>query len=146
MKNKTMKNKRMNNKMLCSLLLVAFMITCVIPVSAAAPSELVPLWDNLTDFNPKLMFYNNIGYFTVNIRGESGTSNITASARLYYKSTNGAWIEISQDWDYSVNQSKLVISESFSATSGIEYKIEIDVDVTVGNYTETVSKTVFATC
>ena len=142
----TMRNKTIKQKMLCSLLLIALMLTCALPVSAAVPEEVVPLWENITDFYPTLMFYNNIGYLTVNIRGGSGTSNISASAHLYYKNAGGNWVEISQNWDYCVNESKLVISESFSAISGIEYKVEVEVRITVGNSTETANRIVSAIC
>ena len=122
------------------------MLSCALPVSAAVPEEISPLWENITVFQPTLMFSGTTGYLYVNIKGESATTNITATARLYYKNTSGSWVEIAQNWDYDVDRNSLSITESFSAVSGREYKVEIDIEVTVGNYTETDSKTVTGTC
>ena len=136
----------MAKKTLCTVLLAALMLACALPASAAAPDQITPLWDNIATLTPTLIFYNNTGYLSVTIQGENETSNITATARLYYKSTSGSWIEISQNWDYDVDQTALYITETFSGVSGREYKVEIDIEVTVGNYTESESVTVTATC
>ena len=118
------------------------MSTISLTVSAALPEPITPMWDNVLSLNATLSFNGTTG----NVSGKSGVTNIDATVTLYYKNTNGVWVEQEKDWDYNTNQSLLGISETFTGARGVEYKIVVEATVTKGNVEETVSKTATATC
>ena len=131
-----------------SLFLTLVMVLSIMPaaINAAVADPIIPLWDNVNTFNATLTFNSTTGNVKVNVIGQSGVSNITAEIRLYYKNTAGSWIEINKDWDYSVNQRYLIVSESFTGVAGREYKIEVSGTVTKNGYAEAISDTATATC
>ena len=122
------------------------MSTISLTVSAALPEPITPMWDNVLSLNATLSFNGTTGNVSAFINGKSGVTNIDATVTLYYKNTNGVWVEQEKDWDYNTNQSLLGISETFTGARGVEYKIVVEATVTKGNVEETVSKTATATC
>ncbi len=141
-KGKTMKTRRTAILLLCCILMSTISLT----VSAALPDPITPMWDNVLSLNATLTFNGTTGNVSAFINGKSGVTNIDATVTLYYKNTNGVWVEQEKNWDYNTNQSLLGISETFTGARGVEYKIVVDATVTKGNVEETVSKTATATC
>ena len=133
-------------------IIAIFMMCCLlfsvisIAVNAAQEETLAPRWNNTTYITAKLIFTGTTGNVSVSVVGESSVSNITADVKLYYKNTSGRWVEDPKNWDYDVNQSWLTISETFSGTAGLEYKIEVDGIVTKNGSTESISDTSTAIC
>lgn len=115
-------------------------------ICAAQIPSTSPLWENINGLTATLTFNRNTGNVTVVVTGKTNVTNITATVDLYYKESNGSWVEIENDWSYNVNQKSLVILESFNATPGREYKIVVDGTVTMAGYVEDFSKTVISTC
>lgn len=118
-------------------------------VSALAmeDSQIEPYrWTNIRTVTSGITFNGTTGSFTASIIGVNGTSKITASAKLYYKNSSGTWIEIPKSWSYSENSDTMVIYETFTGTSGVEYKVVLDATVTKDGYDEPVSKPSTATC
>ena len=133
------------------ILIIAMMfclLISVIPVTthAADGGFIQPRWTNTSVFTADLTFQGTTGKVNVWIYGRTDVNNIGAEIRLYYKNTSGGWTEITKNWDYSVNQSWLSISENFTAVAGREYKIEVDATVTMNGYSELISKTATAIC
>ena len=56
------------------------------------------------------------------------------------------WIEIPQNWTYSVDAEELYIDEDFTGVSGREYKIELSGNVYKDGYSEPISETHTKTC
>ncbi|MBQ4599395.1 MAG: hypothetical protein IJB19_05745 [Clostridia bacterium] len=133
------------------ILLFAFIIgiflnVCAFAASTTLPEPIEPCWDNILDIQNGITFVDNTGYYTVTIMGQSGTSNITAIAKLYYKNDSGQWSEIPQSWTFSENSNCLAFEKTFSATSGIEYKVDLSISVVRNGTFEPATKTVTATC
>ena len=135
--------KKIISIMLCCILLLSLM---PITTYAAVADPIVPMWDNTNTFTPILSFNGNTGSVTVTIVGKSGVSNITANVKLYYKNSSGTWIKSVHEWDYDVDQMFLTISESFIATPGRTYKIEVTATLTKNGVEEDISATHTATC
>ena len=108
--------------------------------------EITPRWTNIFEIKPSLTFYNGTGYFNTYINCTNDTTNITATARLYYKNASGSWIDTNTSWSYDVDDSTLTAFETFSAVSGREYKVEVEVYATANNFTEHASGIATGTC
>ena len=130
-----------------SRILIAFFIilSTLLPITVQA-AEVNPRWIKIALIEPELFFYNNTGYLTTRINCTNDTTNITATARLYYKNASGSWIDTNTSWSYDVDDSTLTAFETFSAVSGREYKVEVEVYATANNFTEHGSDIATGTC
>lgn len=132
--------------------LISIILTCVLMLSmlsvvtyGAAPEQISPMWDNAHTFTAALKFTQTTGKITVTVVGQPGVTNISAEVKLYYKNSAGSWVK-EEDWTYDADQMYLTITESFTGTTGVEYKIEVEADVYKEGSTETLSRTVTAIC
>lgn len=115
----------MKRRILLLIMTVTLIFSVCIPqLLAVAPEQVQPLWDNVNDMSADISFVGDRGYYTATIQGISGTSNITAVAKLYYKNNSGKWIGIPMNWTFSESSDYLSIEETFSVTSGTEYKVD----------------------
>ena len=135
-------------KRITLLLIGCIILSCLcVPISAAnSESYGLTRWTNITYIDGTITFDGTSGNYSMVITGVSGVSKITATATLYYKNSNGKWIEIPKDWTYSVNDDELIIDEDFTGVSGREYKVELDATVYKDGYGEPVNKTTTKTC
>lgn len=134
-----------------SIILASVLLLSIIPVSAygAVPDQITPLWDNAMSITADMTFGGTSGTrgeVLVTVTGHSGVSNITASAKLYYKNLSGGWTELKFNWNYDVDEIYLDIYETFVATRGYEYKLDIEITLTKNGIEETITDTVIATC
>lgn len=130
------------------ILIIAALITILlIPIGANDIIENNVLrWTNIISVNGSLSFNGTSGLYKMIIRGQNDVTNITATATLYYKNSSGSWVEIPKDWSYDVDDNRLIISETFTAVSGREYKVEFEATVSTPDYDEPVQDTQIETC
>ena len=130
-------------KRIIILLLSALLITNLnIFTHAASNNDYVisPLWENISNVDGTLYINGKNSNFSAFIFGNTDVTRITATAKLYYQNTSNQWIEISKNWNYSVNSSFLAIDEDFIASSGTTYKVVLEADVYANGYTESITK------
>ena len=113
---------------------------------AAVPEQISPMWLNTRSMTADLSFDGARGNVVVTISGESGVTNIIASIKLYYKNLNGGWTELNFNWDYDVDDQFFAMHETFVATRGYEYKVDIEATLTRNGIEETITKTITGTC
>lgn len=130
------------------ILIIAALITILlIPIGANDIIENNVLrWTNIISVNGSISFNGTSGLYKMIIRGQNDVTNITATATLYYKNSSGSWVEIPKDWSYDVDDNRLIISETFTAVSGREYKVEFEATVSTPDYDEPVQDTQIETC
>ena len=130
------------------ILIIAALITILlIPIGANDIIENNVLrWRNIVSVNGSISFNGTSGLYKMIIRGQNDVTNITATATLYYKNSSGSWVEIPKDWSYDVDDNRLIISETFTAVSGREYKVEFEATVSTPDYDEPVQDTQIETC
>ena len=130
------------------ILIIAALITILlIPIGANDIIENNVLrWTNIISVNGSISFNGTSGLYKMIIRGQNDVTNITATATLYYKNSSGSWVEIPKDWSYDVDDNRLIISETFTAVSGREYKVEFEAIVSTPDYDEPVQDTQIETC
>lgn len=135
-------------KRLFAIIMTIVIVFSMLPatVYAAQSEPIMPMWDNASHLTAEITFISGNGKASATILGDYSVSNISVNVKLYYKKTSGAWEEIPTNWVYNVNQRMLSINESFDATPGREYKIELTGTVTVNGYAEEISKTATAIC
>lgn len=92
-----------------------------------------------------MIFDGTTGYVAGVVEGNLGVTHITATVKLYYKNSNGDWIEIPKNWNYDVYDDSLDIDKNFTGTSGVEYKAVLSTHV-YKNVWEDAEKSATATC
>ncbi len=117
-----------------------------IAVNAAQKPEIETQWTNTMGVTTYVSFVDTTGYVVVSITGRSGVTNITGDIQLYYKNTNGDWVEIPKDWDFSVDILMYGTELKFTATPGREYKAVMTATLTKNGICETISKTATEVC
>ena len=135
-------------KSIILLLVGCIILSCVyIPISAATPIDAgMCRWINTSSVTGRMTFNGTSGNYSMVIEGINGVTQITATARLYYKHTNGNWIEIPKSWSYSVSENYLAIDEDFTGIIGREYKVELSATVYKDGTGESISKTTTGIC
>lgn len=120
-----------------------FVGTGAFSVSANSSTVITPYWLNVTSVIG-VVGYNDsgtVGTVSISINGVASVSRITATIMLYYKNSTGNWIEIPEVFDnYDVNSRTIAINETFDATPGTEYKVELEAHVYANGITEIVTK------
>ena len=128
-------------KSVISLLLIALMLfnlNGAVFASDGGYHQISPLWVNIHTITGGIV--KDAGEFSALIKGLPNVTKITATAVLYYKNSNNNWIKTSTSWNYSVNSSSLVITETFTPAPNTDYKVIVEANVYANGYTETVSK------
>lgn len=125
-----------------SLIVACILISCTcIPIIASEVGSYSLNWANILSITGTLTFEDNTGNYSMVIEGKEGTEMITAQATLFYKNNRGNWVEIPQNWKYSVDSDVLFIDEDFTAVVGRTYKIELETTVYIDGVGETETKT-----
>lgn len=99
-----------------------------------------PRWIYVSDISGFLTVNGTSGDISISISGNSNVTKITATATLYYKNVNNAWVKTNTSWDYTTYSKSLFINETFAANSGVEYKVVFEANVYVNNSVETVTR------
>lgn len=123
----------------------AVAILLVIAAMTVSVGAVQPRWDVTVMVDMELSFSGNSGTAGVFIAANPGTDNITATLTLYRLNNAGDWVE-QMSWDYDVNDDYLSAIETFTGTSGREYKLELEATVTKGSSSDNISKTVYESC
>ena len=103
-------------------------------------------WSNIMSVETRLTFDGRSANYSAIITGANDVNNITASAVLYFKNSDGDWVEIPMNWTYDEDVSELVISEDFRGVIGREYKVELSAMVYMNGYGEPLKKTSTKVC
>lgn len=120
-------------------------IIIYIPALAFGAEPIVPLWDNTHSVYATLDFIGTKGTFTASIVGNDDVTDIYLMAWLYYRDSNGEWIE-QTTWGALTQESGMAIDRTFTGISGVEYKVDYTVYVYVGMYCDEINFTVYETC
>ena len=131
-------------KSILSIILIIALL--FIPITVAANNSIQPLWDNTDSILANIAFTGTTGTYSAYITGDPDVTDIIAFAKLYYKDSGGAWVEIPMPWGFLVRSDTLFIAEDFDAQSGVEYKVELEVNVYVEYDCETIYVTTTGTC
>ncbi|MBP3919575.1 MAG: hypothetical protein J6I50_10460 [Clostridia bacterium] len=130
------------------LLLGCIILSCFcVPVSASTEIDTgMYRWSNIMSVETRLTFDGRSANYSAIITGANDVNNITASAVLYFKNSDGDWVEIPMNWTYDEDVSELVISEDFRGVIGREYKVELSAMVYMNGYGEPLKKTSTKVC
>lgn len=106
--------------------ILSVMLVCCLLLNfgiAVSASETVWRWNNVAKVTHDITFSGNVGTYSALIEGNRGVTLIIANAKLFYKNEAGNWIDTEIEWRYNETSDRLSISETFSASSGKEYKV-----------------------
>ena len=112
--------------LLLSLLLILCLTTSVYSID-----PIQPLWDNTMAVDASINFSGTKGTFTVCVVGNSDVTDIYLMAWLYYKNSNGVWVE-QTTWGALSSECTLATDRTFTGVSGVEYKVDYTIYVYVG--------------
>lgn len=119
-------------KFLVSLLSVICVVAFAIsPCSAAAPSEITPLWNNVGHVTTSLDIYDDAGVATASV----GRGNIATSLHgvlTVYWNCDGDWMYLDSMTKSATNPT-LFISFEFDIVSNMDYKMELVVTAYSGS-------------
>ena len=137
----------MKNKVLMVVLnCLLIMNLCNVVQASGNSGCIVYRWSNIRSVTASIDFSGTSGNYSFSIDGKTNVSRITATAKLFYKTSGGRWIEVNKDWSYDVNADFIDKSESFTGVSGREYKIVLAATVYINASGEPVTKTTYGTC
>ena len=127
-----------------SLMLTLTIIFCL-TTSVYCTDEIQPLWDNTHSVDASINFSGTEGTFTAYIAGYNNVTDIHLMAWLYYKDSNGDWIE-QTTWGALSTNCTLGMDRTFTGVRGVEYKVDYTVYVYVGTAYDEISFTTYETC
>lgn len=127
-----------------SIILFLTIIICS-PTLTCSAEPIEPLWDNTHSVYATLAFDGTEGTFLISVVGNTDVTDIYLMAWLYYKDSNGDWIE-QTTWGALTQDSGLATVRTFTGVSGVEYKVDYTVYVYVGLDCDEISFTEYATC
>lgn len=127
-----------------SIILFITIIVCI-STHAFSIEPISPLWDNTHSVYATLDFSGTKGTFTASIIGNTDVTDIYLMAWLYYKDSNGEWIE-QTTWGAISSESTLGMDRTFTGVSGVEYKVDYTVYVYVGLNCDEISFSEYDTC
>ncbi len=119
-------------------------LSCCIGIQAALPETIEPLWVNIRDMRNPITFVGTAGNASGILMGESGTTEMTGSLKVY-KETDRGWVFVASDSD-SVTGTSMTLSVDFTGVSGGYYKSVFSVTVTRNGVEEAETKTEYAYC
>ena len=127
-----------------SIVLFLVIVFCL-NTSVYSTDAITPLWDNTYSVYATIDFVGTKGTFTASIWGYSHTTDIHLMAWLYYKDSNGEWIE-QTTWGALSTETTLEMDRTFNGISGVEYKVDYTVYVYSGMEYDEINFTEYETC
>lgn len=124
---------------------LSVIIALCLATSVYCESAIQPLWDHTFGVFASIDFTGTKGTFTAIVNANSDVTDIYAMAYLYYKDTNGDWVE-QTGWGALSSTNVLGMDRTFTGISGVEYKCEFTAYVYVGLDCEEVHYTAYETC
>lgn len=131
-------------KKIVTIILCLAIITCLTTYSFAT-NAIQPLWDNTLSVDATLNFTGTEGTFTASIFGYDHTTDIHFMAWLYYKDSNGEWVE-QTTWGALSTESTLSLDRTFTAIRGVEYKVDYSIFVYAGLDYDEINLSITRTC
>ncbi len=130
-----------------SMIIALAMLTTCFAFSAFAEEEVEPYrWEDDSNITLSLMFSGTDGLANYVVQGKTGTTKIDAILIIYFKNEKGEW-KADSIWPYSEDSSRIAIGQSFTGTSGREYKANLKAIIkSPSSPNETLIKEAFATC
>jgi hypothetical protein len=123
-------------------LLVCLMASCV---CATGSNGVTPRWTGVADVNAFLDFYGTEGEVTLTSTKDSSTTKLEGVVTIY-KWVNGQWVYV-DSMTKSVTRGTLFISIVFDGTSGVQYKMEVEITAYNGTTViEEITDVKYATC
>ena len=124
----------MKFKRLLSLLLVFAMLSAFVVTASASDDDIMLLSYKYTKkCVPSIVFNssNKTAHMSVVIQGLSDCPRITGFVRLYHQGWFGIW-HLDKSWDGTEWGDTFTVDYDFTYTSGVTYKVTVDVDVYSG--------------
>lgn len=131
----------MKKKISCLILSIVLLFITSLPILAVQPR-----WSYTSSVTFNLYFVGNTGSIEGSVVGDNGVTKIEGTITLYKKNFLGIWTKTGDTWNLSTNSDILSIWETFDATSGKQYKAELDVDVYSGSNSENITDDTTGTC
>lgn len=131
----------MNKKLLSIILSVIILIISTLTVFAIQPR-----WSYTSSVNFNMYFDGEEGSLEGGVLGSSDVTKIEGTITLYKKNFLGIWSKTGDIWNVRTTSDYLDIWETFTATSGKQYKAELEVEVYSGSNSETVTHEATGTC
>ena len=129
--------------------IVSLIVTLVLILNLATSiysTDLIePLWDHTWSVDASINFSGTKGTFTACINGNRDVTDIYLMAWLYYKDSNGDWIE-QTTWGAIASDPTLAMDRTFNGISGVEYKVDYTVYVYVDLDCDEINFSVTKTC
>lgn len=124
---------------------MAIIIILCLATSVYSTDLIQPLWDHTLAVDASINFIGTKGTFTVCINGNSDVTDVYLMAWLYYKDSNGDWVE-QTTWGAIASTPTLATDRTFTGISGVEYKVDYTAYVYVGLSCDEISFSTSATC
>lgn len=131
----------MKKRILCIIMSIFILALSTLSVFAVQPR-----WLYTSNVNFYMYFYGETGSLEGCVEGYSDVTEIEGTITLYYKNFLGLWSKTGDEWNVSSSSNNLFINKTFNATSGKQYKAELDVDVYSGSNSENITDDATGTC
>lgn len=143
-KSKKLKTEAIMKRTLTTIVVIAMLMACFIfNVSA---EEIEPCrWDEGLEISVILSFSGTNGTIDCYAYGEDNVTEIRSTLVLYYKNEEGKW-KANSIWTYSEDSPSWSATQTFTGTSGVEYKAYLKSVAFTADSSEPASKESYATC
>ena len=131
----------MKKRLFCLIMAVIMLTIATLPVFAVQPR-----WSYTSSVNFTIYFDGEEGSIEGSVLGHTDVTKIEGTITLYYKNFLGFWSKTGDKWNVSTVSNYLIINQVFTATSGKQYKAELDVDVYSGSNSENITDDATGTC
>jgi hypothetical protein len=132
----------MKTKKIAVLCLAVFMLVTAVPSASAAQSGIAPFWTNTSTVTVSILLSGTSATCEAEVVGFPGTTSITGNMYLYKKNQNGTFTLLKSWLNQSVSGNVLEMSESYTVTGGVTYKLSVSAVVTRNGTSESVSNSV----
>lgn len=135
-------------KVLAVIVSLVMVITCCISINAAFvpfENDIMPMWENISIIKNSISFNGTSGTATGYVCGDSGTTSISGTLKVYKQTSSGAWSLVGYDSGTSTSIS-LLLTANFTAVSGTYYKSVLTTTVYINGVGESETSTSYKTC
>lgn len=134
-------------KKIALIMSLLMLLTCCLPTTAIAATsdEIMPMWDNISQLRNSITFNGTSGSVVGYVYGDSGTTSIKGTLKVYKQTSSGAWSLVGYDSGTSSSVS-LLLTVDFTGVSGGYYKSVLTTTVYINGVGEEATRTSYKTC
>lgn len=135
--------KKIKKLVSCILVCITLLSVLTVPCFATVPPAITPLWDNISNIDLVISFYENEGNARGTLTKQSGVTSVEGTVTVY-KLVGSDWVYV--DSAYKSTTRTLGVSVDFIAESGVQYKAVFEATAYRGDVGESHTITNYKSC